>query len=820
MLTSLSPLPSTADNAPMIAALAQLSVPEQPSEPLFAILHQWLQQQLHAPHFLLIEGEPPQLRYKGSDLDSHSLLADDGLVNYLMKGRSPLNLSQAELVARQMNKQVQLTPPKPQAWLGVPWCDADNGSGAIVVFCTDKHRYSEQDQRLLKQFSGLLKQALHTRSVRQQLQQLRQQQQQVDRQLAQQKTLLSVQHQIASLSRQLLPLDQLCQQFHQQFKRLLPCNNFYVALMDQERRQLQFPYMVDEFQHKLHKRRPLGNGLTEYLLQRAEPLLLDYQQRQALIDEGLAHEIGHCAQSWMGAPLINDDNVIGAVVIQDYHQVGRYSDDDLQMLSYLAQHIANVIIIQQAHRSLSETQQALEGAVNERTQALQHEIAERRRIESQLRHDNLHDHLTGLPNRALLLERLDQLFAQRKRCADFNYALIYLDLDRFKMVNDSLGHLTGDALLMQVSTRLKRCLRGSDTVARLGGDEFAVLLDNLHDSQDAMITAQRIHKMLSQPFLINNEEIYSGGSIGIAYCDDAYNSPQEILRDADVAMYQSKAKGGRQPVVFTGTMRQAAQVRLRLETELARAIEQDQFEIHYQPVWRLDNEQLVGFEALVRWRHPSKGLQLPAQFIEVMEETRQILELDRLVLQKTCQQFADWQRKYPRMARISVSVNLCSEWFSRQNSLDVINSILKETRLPPESLRLEITERSLLGQHEQASIVLKQIRRLGVRLAMDDFGTGYSSLNYLHRLPLDIVKIDRSFTCQVHTEQRARDVVQAIVHLANALNMKVNAEGIDDIRQIEILRNMGCHFGQGFQLGRPMAADNVPAFIAGKNTKS
>ncbi|WP_084643993.1 EAL domain-containing protein [Ferrimonas futtsuensis] len=810
-------IPATLSSAPLISALAQLSAPDTDADAAFSALHQWLDDHLHAPHFLVLEEH--SLRYRGSPLSETQLLSDQGLIEHLFKGNSTLVLNQAELVARQLNKQVQLLPPKPYAWMGCPWRDQDGRRGALIVFTTDKHRYDEDAKQLLQQVTDLIRQALQGRQAKDQLKALAQKQERVEHQLQQQEKLLSVQHRVTQLSRQLLPLNELCSQFHQLMGQLLPCENFYVALLKREADALEFPYMVDQFQKDQTKTRPLAHGLTEYLMGKGTPLLLNAAQRRYLAETGAAEEQGQVARSWMGAPLVIDDEVIGAVVVQDYQQEDLYGEEEMQMLSYLAAHIANIIIIQQAHRSLSETQQALEGAVDERTRALQHEIAERRRIESQLRHDNLHDHLTGLPNRALLLERLDQLFAQRKRNPNFNYALIYLDLDRFKMVNDSLGHLTGDSLLMQVSARLKRCLRGSDTVARLGGDEFAVLLDSLHEAQDAMITAKRIHKMLSQPFLINNEEIYSGGSIGIAYCDDAYSSPQEILRDADVAMYQSKAKGGRQPVVFTATMREAAQKRLRLETELARAIEQDQFEIHYQPVWRLDNEHLVGFEALVRWQHPRRGLLLPGKFIEVMEETRQILELDRLVLQKACHQFAQWHDKYPRMARLSVSVNLSSEWFSRQNSLDVINSILRESGLTPEALRLEITERSLLGQHEQASVVLKQIRRLGVRLAMDDFGTGYSSLNYLHRLPLDIVKIDRSFTSQVHTEQRARDVVLAIVHLANALNMKVNAEGIDDIRQIEVLRGMGCHFGQGFQLGRPIPAEDVPNYIAGKNTK-
>lgn len=807
--------PIAANTNDLFAVIAQITDPERDLKAALGHLHLWLADTLGKIELVIINGDQDRVVYNASIYSEAQIFAAGGLHHYLSKGQSGINFGQAQMMERIVNRQLDLDHPTPNSWLALPWGGVRLDRGAIMVFSDRTAKFPPEQFSLMETVADALEQAFSSRHARQELLKLKQQQQQVNQQLQQQQNLLSVQHQIALLSGNPLPLNELCRQFHEQFKALLPCHNFYVALLSQDDKWIEFPYIIDQYQPLLTKRRQLGDGITEYLLRTQKPLLLNQQQRQALVDNGEATQMGHPAKSWMGAPLFSDDNVIGAVVIQDYQQEQRYSEQDLKMLSYLAHHIANVLIIRQAHKALSDNQQALEGAVNERTLALQHEIAERRRIESQLRHDNLHDHLTGLPNRALLLQRLEQLFARQKRDPSYQYALLYLDLDRFKMVNDSLGHLTGDNLLTQVSARLKRCLRGTDTVARLGGDEFAIILDNIHTNDDAKTTANRIHKMLSQPFLINKEEIYSGASIGIAYCDENYESPQAILRDADVAMYQSKARGG-QPIVFSAAMRKEAQRRLRLETELTRAIEQQQFVVHYQPVWRLDSKQLVGFEALVRWNHPERGLLMPVQFIEVMEETKQILELDRWVMQHACRQFAHWQKKYPRMSEISISVNLSSEWFSRQNSLDIINTTLKQSGLPAKSLRLEITERSLLGQHEQATIILHQIRRLGVRLAMDDFGTGYSSLNYLHRLPLDIVKIDRSFTSQIHVEQRAKDVVQAIVHLASALNMKVNAEGIDNIQQIEILREMGCDFGQGFQLGKPMPSERVPQFVSGK----
>ncbi|MBW3165683.1 bifunctional diguanylate cyclase/phosphodiesterase [Ferrimonas balearica] len=730
-----------------------------------------------------------------------------GLTDLLLKRGRSMFLHQVEISSMLSRGQIRLIGALPDSWMGVVLEHEDKVIGALVVQSYEKERYCAADLALLDQLAPYIAQGL-TQQLRQRPS-LGQGPERSDR-------ILSVLYRITELSQSNAPLLELYGGFHQLIGELLMADNFYVALLDDSGKQLHFPYSCDDHS-PVPEARPLGRGATEYLLKLNAPVLLNYQQMQTLADEGEIELLGRTSQCWLGAPLSHDGVALGALVLQDYNNPIAYGEEELKLIGYLAHHIAGVIRWRRAAERLTNNQQALEQAVLQRTQALEHEINERRRIESQLRHDALHDELTTLPNRSMIMQRLHQVLSIKARDPNFHYALLFLDLNRFKVINDSLGHLTGDRLLAQVAHRLSGCVRGSDTVARLGGDEFAILLEHLSCDNDALQSAERIQAVLAKPFYIDGEEIYSGTSIGIAFGLSQYQSPVELLRDADVAMYRAKQAHRAAPVVFDNSMREAAQHRMKLENELQRALELNQFEVHYQPVWNLASEQLVGFEALVRWRHPERGLLLPGEFIELMEETHQILPLDRWVLNQACHQFAQWQRKYPRLARVGVSVNLSSEWFNRADSLDVVMQSLKQSGLSARSLLIEITERSLLHQPDQAASVLRQLRRLGIKLMMDDFGTGYSSLSYLHRLPLDVVKVDRSFISRLHEDQRAEAVISAILNLASALGMKVNAEGIDNPKQVAMLKQMGCQYGQGYQLGRPLPAERVSDFLAGKS---
>ncbi|SHI25054.1 putative bifunctional diguanylate cyclase/phosphodiesterase [Ferrimonas marina] len=758
----------------------------------------------------LVGPQPQLLWYQDRRTPTAPTSLADSLTHTLLRHGRSMILHQMEISGLLSRRQLRLHGTMPHSWAGILIQVAGQPYASLAMQVYEGQRYDNRQLRWLDQIAPTVGRALLQLNQRQQ----QQAQARVVRQQAQAEQTLKVMCDITELCQSDAPLDQLYQDFHRLLAQLMPASNCFIALLDDEQ-TLHFPFCLDQLEQRPSSRQA-GRGLTEYLLRQPGALLLTESQISELLQLGEIEASGQRAQCWLGAPLHYAGQTLGAVVLQDYRDSQTYGEEQLSLFRYLAHHIANVIGTRRAQTQLAQNQQALEQAVLARTAELEREIHERRRVETQLRHDTLHDDLTGLPNRAMIMQRLYQVLSIKARQDDFNYALLYLDLNRFKVINDSLGHLTGDTLLSQVAKRLSDCLRGSDTVARLGGDEFAILLDHLQCNDDAIQTARRIHAVLTKPFYIDGEEIYSGASIGIALGDVSYQEPSELLRDADVAMYRAKQGSGSAPVVFDASMRDAAQYRMKLENELQRALELQQFEVHYQPVWRLDSQQLIGFEALVRWRHPERGLLPPGDFIEVMEETRQILALDRWVLDQSCQQFARWQEKYPRLQRVGISVNLSSEWFNRNDALDIIMQTLKDTGLPAQALLLEITERSLMHHPEQAAQILGQLRRMGIRLMMDDFGTGYSSLSYLHRLPLDVVKIDRSFIARMHQDARAEAVIEAILRLAQALGMKVNAEGIDNKEQVQRLQAMGCHYGQGYLLGRPLPAEAVSDFLAGK----
>ncbi|MDN5926197.1 MAG: EAL domain-containing protein [Hyphomicrobiales bacterium] len=442
---------------------------------------------------------------------------------------------------------------------------------------------------------------------------------------------------------------------------------------------------------------------------------------------------------------------------------------------------------------------------------------ERQRAEDRLIHDASHDPLTGLPNRALFLDRLNQSIAHMGRNAGSQFAVLFIDLDRFKIVNDSLGHLAGDNLIIQVSDRLKGALRhgeaavgltidmpSSSTLARLGGDEFTILLTDIDDPSDAVRVAKRVEEALNLPFAIDGQEVYTSASIGIASSASGYETADAILRDADLAMYRAKALGKARCELFDQKMHQEAMKRLALETDLRRALQNDEFVLHYQPIVALNTNEIVGFEALVRWQKPDGELVFPGDFIEIMEETGLIVFLGRWVLEEACRTAQALQGQFPRDEPLSISVNVSPRQFAQPDLITQIRAVIAETGIDPRCLRLEITESVTIGDHERVAAVLTELKELGIRLSIDDFGTGYSSLSYLHSLPLDVLKIDRSFIAAMNQSPESFQIVQTIMSLARNLGMDVIAEGAEVLGQVEQLQSMGCGFGQGYYFSKPI----------------
>jgi diguanylate cyclase (GGDEF)-like protein len=426
--------------------------------------------------------------------------------------------------------------------------------------------------------------------------------------------------------------------------------------------------------------------------------------------------------------------------------------------------------------------------------------------------DMLIDGLTGLPNRSLFLDRLEHTLRRRERRKDLLFAVLHCGIDRFKVVNHSLGHRMGDLLLMSVASVIRDTIRPTDMVARLAGDEFGILLEDIRDVSATLLVVNRIQQKLVMPFHLDGHEVFVTVSFGIVVSGESLSSADDAVRNANLSMVQAKAHGGGGYVLFDKQMHDRAVHRLAIELDLRHAVERNQFEAYFQPIVSLKDRRLVGFEALARWRHPVKGLISPVEFIPVAEETGLIIQLGRWILREACRQARDWQQRFPEQS-LSVSVNLSARQLVHADLLDDIVAALDETGLPPTLLKLEITESAVMETDGRAIALLERLRQMGIRLLLDDFGTGYSSLSYLHRLPIDTLKIDRSFVAKLHENPTDRHFVETIVHLAHKLDRDVICEGVEEEAQAEMLAAMGVEYSQGFLYSRPVAAHEAEMLI-------
>lgn len=442
------------------------------------------------------------------------------------------------------------------------------------------------------------------------------------------------------------------------------------------------------------------------------------------------------------------------------------------------------------------------------------DITDRKQAEEKLVHDAFHDALTGLPNRVLFMDHLKQSVQRAKRKNHFPFGVLFLDFDRFKLVNDSLGHMVGDQLLIAIASRLETSVRPGDTVARLGGDEFTILLEDLNSSEEAALVAKRILRNLAEPFALSAHEIFITASIGIALSTDGYQQPEDILRDADTAMYRAKSMGKARYEVFDKAMHDNAMNLLQIETDLWRAIERKELTLDYQPIVSLRTEKIAGFEALLRWQHPSRGIVSPLDFISVAEETGLIMPIGEWVLDQGCRQIRDWQKLYPQDPPLYISVNLSAKQFMQPDLIDQVSLALDRAGLNPTSLKVEITESMVMQNVESVTTMLGQLRALGVEISMDDFGTGYSSLSYLHRFPISTLKVDRSFVSSMTDNQENLEIVRTIVGLARSLKMDVVAEGVETRAQAAELREMNCEYGQGHYFSRALNAEGAVRLLS------
>ena len=773
-----------------------------------------------------------------------------GLTEFVIRKSQPL-LASPELFRKMVEQgEVELVGAPSVDWLGVPLMTAENlAIGALVVQTYDEGiRYSDQDKEVLTFVSSQIAMAVERKRNEDALRSSE----------ARQRGLLdAVPDMIIMFDKDGTFLDYRFPEATQKLltgplagkkiSEILPLNlaskimaAIHQALRTQETQQLEQEFtMPGETQKRSFEARISNSGENQVLFlirdvteQRQSRKKLEEQRlflRQVidinpnlifakdqegkftLVNQAVADIYGTTVENLIGKK-DSDFNL-------NFHEVEAFSHDDLEVIQTLQQKMILEEIVTDASGKVRFLQTVkrplLAGDIGEvQVLGVSTEITDRKRAEQQLLHNALHDTLTGLPNRALFLDRLERSMERARRHPSALFAVLMLDFDRFAMVNDSLGHAVGDHLLIAASGRLESCLRTADTIARIGGDEFIILLEDINNVSDVTQVAERLLEEMTVPFNLLGQKVIITTSIGVVLSSLSYDKPEDILRDADIAMYRAKSQGRGRYTMFSSMMRADVVAHLELETDIRQAIEHKELVLHYQPIFDLKKCRITGFEALVRWQHPKRGLIAPNEFIPFAEETGLIIPLGEWILAEACQQLKAWHKTQPMLKEATVSVNLSSKQFSQPNLVNQVENILRDSDLDPKFLRLEITESNLMENAEYGIAALKQLRNLGVQIDVDDFGTGYSSLVYLHQLPLNAIKIDRSFISGAVGPTDGMRIVQTIIRLAQDLRMETVAEGVENQEQIEQLQKLGCDYIQGFMLAKGFPKEMIDQFIA------
>lgn len=778
---------------------------------------------MYAENFFIVRCDPQRqtvrfLYYADSeDTATPGLNADepldamrDTLTWHLLTGGRPL---MGDLPTIQQQLRGGLAPIGPGAvdWLGVPMLRDGEVRGALVVQSyREGVRFNDEDRTLLQFVGSHVLTALERKESRDELEErvrvrtaeLATANAELQLEVAERKRaerLQSALYHLAQLATVDIDEAEFYQRVHAVVGDLINADNFFIALLTDDRRHLQFPYYVDGGTRRAMERE-LSRGLSEYVLRTGQAFLgvPDDMRRLAAAGEIDLGRFGPISQCWLGVPLRVDDAAIGLVAVQSYTAQVRYDEADRDLLGFVALQIASSIHRRRAATTLQRAYADLEQRVADRTRELRLEIEERERIQERLKHDVTHDALTGLPNRGYLRERLNLRLAQQR--TDGDSALLYLDVDRFKVINDSLGHLAGDAFLQAIASRLRACVRAPDVVARLAGDEFAILLDAVGTPAEAEQVASRVLAALHQPLTVGGRELEPSASVGVALGSGGRQRADGLLRDADRALYRAKELGRGRYVLFDDSLARSAVDELAQETELRHALQHAEFEPYFQPIHRLGDGTVAGYEALLRWHHPRRGLLPPSEFMRVAQDSGQLEVIDWQLYERVCRRMAK-----PDTGSAFVTINVPPQHLRRAGFERRLLHLVERSGLAPGRLVIEITEGALLDDPLRVRDTLERLRDSGVQAALDDFGTGYSSLSYLHSLPLRMLKIDRAFVSELDRPgaRSANSVVVAILALARALGIEVIAEGIETAVQHTALQAMGCDYAQGFLFAYP-----------------
>jgi len=641
-------------------------------------------------------------------------------------------------------------------------------------------------------------------------------------------------YQIASIPLNSGKISSFFEAIHHALSAILYSENIIIATLDDAEEKLTFNYFrdsvdpLDQSQLDSLPSERIKYTFTGYVLRTGKALLADKQKMQQLLDDGEVSQVGESCISWLGVPLELDGKINGVLAIQSYIKSIQYSEAELDLMSFVANHISAVINrkklsddVISANQQLKHSQVELEEKVQSRTNELVKSnyelhklLRQQEQTQAKLSHDALHDSLTGLPNRNLFIDRLLQAMYRFKGREQLKYAVLFIDLDRFKVVNDSLGHLTGDLLLKEVALRLEKTMRLCDSIARFGGDEFCILLEGNIDDAQTVLIAQRIIDEISLPFTLQGYEIFTSPSVGITLSQSYYNDPEEILRDADAAMYQAKSMGKACYAIFDLSMHKSALNRLQLEADLRVAVKENKLEAFFQPIVDIKTRKTTGFESLARWQHPIKGFINPEEFISIAEETGLIQQLGKQILLTALDELCYWRENDKSNKDLSVSVNLSPKQLEDEDLVGDILRALADRNLPIRCLKLEITESILIDRFEVAKRILNQFNDAGIKIMLDDFGTGFSSLSYLHHFPIKVVKIDRSFINNMFNQATDMAIIKSVENLASGLNMKVVAEGIENEEQYQKLNQLGINYAQGYLLSKPLPSNKVLNYLA------
>jgi len=719
--------------------------------------------------------------------------------------------------------------PDSADWLGVPMRRDGYVSGAIVVQSYDQpQRYTHEDRALLEFVSQHILTALDRKSAQDELERRVEERTRdlqhanwvLEAEIVERERAESLQRalfRISELSITAGSIERFYADVHAIIDELLDAKNFYIALLSEDGSRLEFPYSVDE-RDPVRKPRRLGMGLTEYVIRNGQALLVDRQGMGQLVEAGQVRSHGAMAHCWLGVPLTRDGAPTGVIAVQSYSADVVFSPADQELLTFVAHHIDGALARKRTQEYLKATHAELEFRVEARTRELEQanrelraQIGERVRAQQRLTHQARHDHLTGLPNRVFLLDRLDSMMLQMFEPGRLPFAVLFLDLDRFKLINDSMGHAAGDAMLIEVGRRIRAAIGVEDVVARLGGDEFAIVLESVADGDAAGEVASLVLKKLGRSMWVAGRELFPSASIGIALWQPRYRHADELLRDADAAMYRAKARGRDRSERFDEEMRAEAMRLLDLEADLRRAIQRDAFEPYFQPIVRLSDGAVVGHEALLRWKHELHGSLPPSEFIRVCEDSGLIEQVDWLLYRKV----VAWMGRSPGGY---VSINVSPRHFHAEDFAERLLRIADDAGVDPRRLRIEITEGALLDDAPRAARILGTLRGHGVLALLDDFGTGFSALSYLHRFPIQALKIDQSFVAGLVGETHAESLalVRAILALAGTLGIDTIGEGVETEHQRQLLADLGCAYGQGYLFGRP--APPVEGRAAGRRS--